>query len=157
MLDKDGNVVKVSCSSDYESLELVGVTKNHCVYKDMKTGNNVYTSIDDPRIKSGELKGVTIGMISVKDKDGNTFSVKKDDERFLRGELVGVTKGCKQTPESNLKRSLSQKGISKPQIIYECPICGKKTSKTNLIRWHKDCQSEFKSFEDYINNLIKIS
>lgn len=156
MIDKNGNVIKVSCDVDYETLELVGLTKNHCVYKNTITGETEYASVDDPRIKTGELVGITKGMITVKDKDGNTFSVPKDDPRYLSGELVGITKGCKQTPESNLKRSLAQKGISKPQTLYICPICGNRTSKTNLIRWHKRCQDNFESIEEYINNLIKV-
>lgn len=157
MKDKNGKCVKVSCDVDYDTFELVGITKKHSVYKNVNTGEHVYTSIDDPRIKSGELVGVTKGYISVKDKDGNTFSVSSDDERYLSGELVGVTKGCKQTLESNLKRSLSQKGIPKPQIMYECPICKKITSKVNLVRWHKECQKHFDNIEIYKFKLNKIS
>lgn len=156
MIDKNGNLVKVSCDEDYETLELVGLTKNHAMYKNMITNENVYTTTDDPRIKTGELKGVTIGMVSVKDSNGNTFSVRKDDERFLSGELVGITKGCKQTEESNKKRSDALKGIPKPQPKFKCPICGKETTKINLKRWHTICQKEFKTIEDYTKSLIKI-
>ena len=134
MIDKNGNRIKVSCDDGYETRELVGITKNHCVYKNVKTGESVYTTIDDPRIETGELVGITYGFVSVKDKDGKTFSVRKDDERYLNGELVGVTKGCKQTEESNIKRSLAWKGISKQQPKFKCPICKKETTKINLIR-----------------------
>lgn len=155
MIDKDGNFVKVSCDDDYESLELVGITKNHCMYKNTITGENIYASVDDERIQTGELVGVTKGKVSVKDIYGNTFSVYKDDERYLSGELVGVTKGCKQSKESNIKRSISQKGIKKPQDKYVCPICGKSTTKVNLRRWHIECQSNFDNIEIYMNSLIK--
>lgn len=156
MLDKNGNFVKISCDEDYESLELVGITKHHCMYKDVITGENVYACVDDPRVKSGELVGVTIGMVSVRDKDGNTFSVSKDDPRYLSGELVGVTRGCTQSKDSNLKRSLATKGIPRPQTLYRCPICGKITSKTNMMRWHVECQKKFMSIEDFISSLTKI-
>jgi hypothetical protein len=155
MINKNGNIVKVSCDEDYETLELVGVTKNHAVYKNTITNENVYTTTDDPRIETGELKGVTIGMVSVKDCNGNTFSVSKNDERYLSGELVGVTKGCKQTEESNKKRSDTLKGIPKPQPKLKCPICNVETTKTNLMRWHKVCQKKFETIEDYLKNLIK--
>ena len=156
MIDKNGNRIKVSCDDGYETRELVGITKNHCVYKNVKTGESVYTTIDDPRIETGELVGITYGFVSVKDKDGKTFSVRKDDERYLNGELVGVTKGCKQTEESNIKRSLALKGISKQQPKFKCPICKKETTKINLIRWHKECQCKFSDLDDYLKKLIKI-
>lgn len=155
MMDKHGNVVKVSCDDDYDTLELVGITKGHGVYKNVITGENIYTTTDDERIKSGELRGVTIGMVSVKDENGNTFSVRKDDERYLTGKLVGVTKGCKQTKESNLKRSIATKGIPRPQEKYKCPICGKITTKVNLRRWHIDCQSHYDTVEKFMFNLIR--
>ena len=155
MIDKDGNIIKVSCDIDYDSKELVGITKKHCVYKNVITNETVYTTTDDPRIKTGELKGVTVGMISVKDKYGNTFSVRKDDERYLSGELVGVTKGSKQTEESNRKRSLALKGVKKEQPKFKCPVCGFTTTKTNLIRWHKNCQMKFCDINEYIKKLIK--
>ena len=48
---------------------------------------------NDPRLKTGELVGVTKGWVLVKNSKGEIFSVKKGDPRLKTGELVGVTKG----------------------------------------------------------------
>ncbi len=42
---------------------------------------------------SGELVGITAGMVVVKDKDGNTLCVTKNDPRFISGYLVGIRRG----------------------------------------------------------------
>ena len=57
------------------------VTKEFCFRKD--TYN---------RIEGGGTY-LTLGMVSVKDKNGNTSKVYLDDPRYLSGELVGVSKG----------------------------------------------------------------
>lgn len=68
-------------------------------------GNTFLTSIDDPRVISGELVGIAKDKILAKDSFGNNFLVDKDDPRFLSGELVGVNKGktWKQKVPSPLK------------------------------------------------------
>ena len=58
-----------------------------------KDGNIFHISVDDTRLKTGELQHYTTGKVAVKDKDGNTFLVNKDDERYLSGELVGHSAG----------------------------------------------------------------
>jgi hypothetical protein len=46
----------------------------------------------DPRFITGELTGVTVGMISAKDRYGNTFKTTRDDPRWATGEIAGVKK-----------------------------------------------------------------
>ena len=78
----------------------------------------------------------------------------------LSGEYVGITAGCKQTKESNRKRSETQRGKSKPQKYFECPVCHTITVKGNLIRWHKHCKEQFEkehNNERYNLNLKEIS
>ena len=118
----------------------VGSTKGMIV---AKTKDGEIISITEEEFKNNPDKyvGSTKGMVSVKDKDGNTFSVPSNDERYLSGELVGVTKGWKQTPESNLKRSLTQKGRQMTPNAYKlmtCKNCGKTMTIGNFVRWHKD-------------------
>ena len=50
-------------------------------------------SVNDTRLKSGELKMHTKGKPVVKDKEGNTFQVDINDTRLKSGELTGHTKG----------------------------------------------------------------
>lgn len=118
----------------------VGSTKGMIV---AKTKDGEIISITEEEFKNNQDKyvGSTKGMISVRDKDGNTFSVPYNDERYLSGELVGITKGCKQTPESNIKRSMTQKGKILTPNAYKkvtCEICGKTMTIGNFIRWHEN-------------------
>jgi hypothetical protein len=138
-LDSNGNAVKVDKTDPrWIGGELVGITKGKTVAKDAN-GNRLVVDKNDTRFLTGELVGHTKGQAAVKDKDGNMFSVDKNDPRLKTGELVGVTKGSIQSKESNEQRSLTQKGIKKPQPKFACTICGTMTTKVNLIRWHTSC------------------
>jgi hypothetical protein len=67
-------------------------TLGNTVVKDLD-GNIHRVSVDDSRLKTGELVGVQKGTVTVKDKRGNTMNVSIDDPRYLSGELVGVAQG----------------------------------------------------------------
>ena len=56
-------------------------------------GNAYQLPKDDPRILSGELKGITTGYGVYLDDEGNTYQLKIDDPRVLSGELKGITTG----------------------------------------------------------------
>lgn len=56
------------------------------VFKD-KDGNCIVALLSDPRIKTGELVGITKGKVVVKDASGNTFMTNQDDPRLLTGEI----------------------------------------------------------------------
>lgn len=64
----------------------------------------------DIRLQTGELVGITKGMVVVKDKDNNHLYLSKDDERYKNGELVSVLKGNKQSKETIEKRGEKIKG-----------------------------------------------
>lgn len=64
--------------------KMIAVDKDNTIF---------HISVDDERIKTGELQHYTTGKVAVKDKDGNTFLVDKNDDRYLSGELVGHAKG----------------------------------------------------------------
>jgi len=66
-------------------------------------GNKFKVPINDPRLLSGELVGVTKGRSIVKDNSGKILSVDKFDSRILSGELVGVTKGFMVAKDKNGK------------------------------------------------------
>jgi hypothetical protein len=58
-----------------------------------KYGNTFCLSVDDIRLKTGELVSINKGMIPVKDDDGNIFQTSTSDPRFLSGELKHTTTG----------------------------------------------------------------
>ncbi len=58
-----------------------------------KSGATLLVSVNDDRLKSGELCHYTTGKIVVKDKNGTIFMIDKDDPRYLSGDLVGYSKG----------------------------------------------------------------
>lgn len=57
------------------------------------TGDIVKVAVDDLRIITKELVGITKGKTVVKDTLGRVFQTDVDDPRIASGELVGVTKG----------------------------------------------------------------
>ena len=116
----------------------VGSTKDMSVVKDKK-GNIISVPTDEFK-NSNEYIGLTKGIAVVKDKSGNVLTVSVDDERLKTGELVGITKGCKQTEESNIKRSNTLKGrqLIEAHRLVVCPNCGKEMILGNFVRWHKD-------------------
>jgi len=135
----DGKVVKIDKDDPrWETKELVGATKGKATVKDSE-GNVLKVDVDDPRLLSGELTGVTKGLAVMKDKNGNRVVVSVDDPRIKSGELVGNTAGSKQSVESNEKRRLKQKGISKYTPTATCIFCKKVTNVGNLARWHSNC------------------
>lgn len=134
-----GNTLRISQDDPrWVTKELVGHTAGQATVKD-KSGKIYKVQVSDPRIATGELVGITKGMVMVKDQQGNRYQVSKDDPRFRNGDLVGITKGSKQTKESNAKRAAAMLGRKMPQPLVTCTHCGKSTSKTNIIRWHKKC------------------
>ena len=66
-----------------------------------KEGNTYCVSINDVRIKTGELVGVNKGKIPVKDKFGNTLQVSINDIRYLNGELKHTTVGMFPAKDNN--------------------------------------------------------
>lgn len=140
----DGKVIRVPKDDPrFVTKELVGHTKGRFVAKDAD-GNVLFVEKDDPRCVSGELVSLYKGMATVKDQNGQVFKVHRDDPRIQTGELVGSTKGCTQTEESNEKRRAAMLGKKMPQPMVTCAGCGKSTSKTNIIRWHKNCEQQSK-------------
>lgn len=58
----------------------------------------------DERHTSGQLKSVTIGLVSVKDRLGNNLKVKVDDPRYISGQLQHNTKGLVTVKDSAGKK-----------------------------------------------------
>jgi hypothetical protein len=138
-VDQSGTVLRVSKTYPrWLTKELVGHTIGRSTVKDVN-GKIYKVSVDDPRVSTGELVGITKGLAMVKDSQGNRYQVSKDDPRIKSGELVGITKGSQQSADSNHKRAQSMLGRKMPQPMVTCQFCGKTTSRTNIIRWHKKC------------------
>ena len=57
-------------------------------YKNIVTGETMYTSVDDPRVLLGEYVGLAKNFVAVTDLDGNIFSISKDDPRYTSGEVI---------------------------------------------------------------------
>lgn len=135
--DKNGIIEVVSKEIFDSSNEYQGHTKGYVVAKD-KNGNVVRTKINDPRYIQGDIEPLSKGIVIAKNLiTGKILSVTK--EQFENDpNLVGSTYGSKQTKESNLKRSIKQKGIPKPRYKVTCPHCEKIGDVTNMKRWHFD-------------------
>ena len=58
-----------------------------------KDGNIFHVSVNDERLKTGELVHVNAGMMIAKDTNGNNLQVSVNDERLKTGELVGIAAG----------------------------------------------------------------
>ena len=83
---------------------------NNVTVKD-SYGNKLMVSKNDPRLKNGELIGVSRNTIVVKDKHGKIFRVSKDDPRYLSGELIGSNFGINQKRKKVLARNIEGKSI----------------------------------------------
>lgn len=120
--NSDGSVSRVTVE-EFARRNLEGNTKGYGPYRCSESDEIIFTTTNDPRIKTGELVGMFTnrvnaklkdgsiisvskeefyekgfignrkGFISVKDKGGNTLTVRIDDPRYLSGDLVGVNKG----------------------------------------------------------------
>lgn len=67
-------------------------------------GNRFKVSVNDPRLETKELVGITIGKATVKDNTGKILQVSVDDPRIASGELVGNTKGMAVVKDCNGNR-----------------------------------------------------
>jgi len=80
-IDSNGNTKVVTMEEFESSKDLFGVNKGKSTYKD-KYGNTTMTTIDDPRVLSGELVGITKGIPSLHAKvitvDGITYRSLED-------------------------------------------------------------------------------
>ena len=115
---KDGSIVRIQkCDFDNNS-NYIGHTKGMTSVKD-KNGKFYFISVDDTRIKSGELVGPN---------KGRTFS------KEIREKLSKIRKGKKLTEETKI-RMRKPKG---PQKRLVCPYCGKEGGESNIKRYHFD-------------------
>lgn len=112
-----GETIKISKNDFYANQDLFeGATKGQVTYnttgfatmKDIKTGEYYFVPIDDPRIKTGELVGITAGSAQTE------VSNKKRSE------------------------ALKGRDVSYLQYKYVCEFCGKSMNLGNYTRWHKD-------------------
>lgn len=84
-------------------------------------GNILKVHIEDKRYLSGELVGVTKGLIKVKDKNNKEFLVDQNDERYLNGDLVGATKGfvpVKDKDGYTFQVSVDDKRYKKGELVH---------------------------------------
>jgi len=127
MIDKEAEIVdKNFCMNTNTYNRYPGGLKTSFSKIDMicakdKLGNFILIFKEDPRFTSGELVGVSKGMVPVKDKDGNIFKVSKDDIRYLSGELVGIMKGVKHKHKTKRKPMSEER-----KILHSNRMKGKK-------------------------------
>jgi hypothetical protein len=132
---KNGKKTVISKKEFENSKDVFGHTKGFTSVKD-KTGKTFQISVNDERYKNGEFSPVSKNLVvSISKKTGERKTVSKEEFHNDKN-LVGNTFGMKQSKESNLKRSLAQKGKPKPQKIVECPYCKKSGGLSNMKRWH---------------------
>ena len=75
------------------------INSGKVVVKD-KNGNIFSVLKNDPRIKNGELVGITYGETTITDKNGNKIKVPKGDPRFKSGEICGYRKNMVTVKDS---------------------------------------------------------
>jgi hypothetical protein len=71
-----------------------------------KNGNVFFAPVDDPKIKSGEYVGHTIGYGNYRDVEGNIYHLPKDHYLVRSGVVYGVTKNKAVVKDSNSNRFL---------------------------------------------------
>jgi len=82
---------------------------NTIMVKNIYTGETFRCYKDDERLKTGELVGITKGMLVVKDKFNNHLYVSIEDPRYISGELISVLKGKKPNYIPNSKNKITVK------------------------------------------------
>lgn len=128
MYDAEANIVTKEFASNLSTYNIAeggrGGYRGECTYKSTQRsdkirnahinkasvmdifGNKSRVDVNDPRLLSKELVGITKGKRVVKDKDGNTFQVSTNDPRFKSGELVGHTKGFSLMKDKHGNKSM---------------------------------------------------
>lgn len=92
--DSNDNILYISKTDErYLSGELKHHSYGSTTLKNLKTGEVVSVSKNDPRYLSDDYVGVTKGFVTAYDKDGNTHYVSKNDSRYLSGELKHTAHG----------------------------------------------------------------
>lgn len=74
-----------------------------------KDGKTFRVSIDDERLKNGELVSVSKNKLTAVDKNGRYYHVSTDDKRYVSGELKFLWCGRKHKPESIQKQKETYK------------------------------------------------
>ena len=86
-VDEKGNAIFEQSHLEVNKETGDTIVNERTVTKD-KDGNIYTVDKDDVRLKTGELVGITKGIVVVRDKDNNIFPVLKTDPRYVSGELV---------------------------------------------------------------------
>lgn len=118
--------------------DIHGQTKGKGLYRD-KNGNHIMCDVNDERVLSGELVGITKGLTMYKFRNdfSKTCQTTSDDPRVLSGELVGLNYGMVHVINPiTLERFNVAKGderILKGEVItykaYQCQEIRKKGEK----------------------------
>lgn len=100
--------------SQTRSKKISEKSSNKAILKDL-SGNIFKVNLNDPRLLTKELVGITTGQATVKDVTGKILKVDVNDPRILSGELVGNTKGLAVMKDCNGNRYQVSK--DDPRII----------------------------------------
>lgn len=93
---------------------------NTIMVKNIYTNETFRCHKDDPRLQTGELVGITKGMLVAEDNNGNRYYISKDDPRYLSGELHSVMKGkCNNKNPQNLKNKIIVKDKNYKYFIVD--------------------------------------
>lgn len=101
----------------------------------MKTATGEILKVNVADKNNVGLVGVTKGMVMAKNKVTGERVRVTKEEFDSREELVGSTHGDTQSNESNRKRSISQKGKIIVHTRVSCLMCKRNTTLTNFNRW----------------------
>jgi hypothetical protein len=132
-----------------------GVSKGMMAAVDIN-GNNVRVSVDDPRRRSGDIKGVNSGKSNYYDQFGNIIQASVNHPSVLSGEFSSIFKDtvparCAKTGASlgrisinderisNGQALLSNKGIERTYRKVACQHCGRLIATNNHGRHEQYC------------------
>lgn len=125
--DKFGNSIDISITEFRMNRDnYIHFTDKKFSAKD-KFGNVFLISKEDKRFLSGDLISIAKGTVMVRDSSGKCFRVSVNDERYISGELLHINKG----------KSMKNATTKHMNVLVTCPVCGIKTNKGNISRWHK--------------------
>ena len=93
---------------------------NTVMVKNINTGETFRCHKEDIRYLSGELVGITKGMLVAIDDDGNKYYISKNDPRYISGELHSIMKGkCNNKNPQHLKNKIFVKDKNSKYFIVD--------------------------------------
>ena len=100
--DENHDILRVSVNDPGIGTKYQHINKGYTMVKKSDGSRfNIRVRVDDPRLQSGELVGISKGYACMKDREGNILKVNKDDPRIKSGELISIVKDTVSVCDAN--------------------------------------------------------